>query len=178
MSRTRGILRDGVRSAHARLDAAVSRFDLADPRDYAAVLRAHARALPPLEASVAPFAWSGWRPRTHLLVADLAALGQPAPAVLAAPALDEAAAWGSQYVLEGSRLGGRVLAGRIRAGAPCAYLSAFLDGEAWRTFQEALETAAEDGGDGWISDALVGARAAFGLFEAAVGREAEACQGA
>ncbi len=116
-------LRQATRALHERVDAAFSRFDLADRGGYAGFLIAHAQATTAAERVL-----SGaenlppWRPRTHLLVEDLDKLGSCAPAPMAFAAHEaEAWQWGVLYVLEGSRLGGSVLARRIYAGAPSAF---------------------------------------------------------
>ncbi|WP_366555064.1 hypothetical protein [Aquibaculum sediminis] len=76
-----------------------------------------------------------WRPRAGLLRRDLADLAADLPVVWPAAVqrrrrrLDEAGCWGLLYVLEGSRLSGRVLVGLLLAvgwyprlpepGTPC-----------------------------------------------------------
>ncbi|MGJ3630037.1 biliverdin-producing heme oxygenase [Sphingomonas sp. MMS24-JH45] len=122
------LLREATRPAHDGVDAADGRFDLGVREDYAAFLTAHARALPAAEARMAmlPFA-ATLPPRAPLLAADLAALDVAPPDPLALPTVDEAAAWGTLYVVEGSRLGGAMLArgvprgGRRGSGGPCPW---------------------------------------------------------
>ena len=153
-------LRDATMADHRRVDAIYADFSL-DTRDaYRAFLTAHARVLAPLEAAVAPA-----RPRQPLLAQDLAALGAALPAPLPQPDVrSDGASWGVRYALEGSRLGGAMLARQVGDGLPRAYLSAAHDKGEWIAFQRALESAAREGGEGWLEDAVQGARAAFALF--------------
>lgn len=90
----------------------------------------------------------------------------PAPARLGWTHGD-AAHWGAAYVVEGSRLGGQVLARRVAPSLPCAYLSAAQPSGAWRVFLGAMDTAAVAGGGDWHQAALLSARRTFGLFAAA-----------
>lgn len=164
----RHALRAATAGMHERVDAAFAGFDLADADGYAAFLVAHARALPGIEAALTrPGGLPPLRPRTPLLVADLAALGRVMPDAypVAAPA-GAAEAFGMAYVVEGSRLGGGVLAGRLRRDLPHAYLSAtHLPGE-WRAFGTALDAAAA-GDPSWIAQATRAAERTFALYRRA-----------
>lgn len=94
--------------------------------------------------------WFATRSRRAMAAADLAALGLPAPqpAALALPLPSLAAAFGSLYVLEGSALGGQVLARRLsdRLGLDAARGAAYMNGwgrqtgPMWRDFCERLES--------------------------------------
>ncbi|MBB3911674.1 biliverdin-producing heme oxygenase [Sphingomonas desiccabilis] len=163
------LLRETTRAAHERVDAAFARFDLADRDSYAAMLVAHARALPVAEAAMAAApALPLWRPRTPLLAQDLADLGQPLPPELPLALPQEAAAVaGLAYVVEGSRLGGVYLARQVGAGLPARYLSAAHEKGEWRAFLAWLDQAGEAGGSGWIEAALAGAAAGFSLYQQA-----------
>lgn len=154
---------------HQSVDDAFARFDLGTRDSYLAFLTAHARALPAVEAVLAgrpdvpPF-----RPRAGLLRDDLAQLGAvpPAPLPFDAPA-DEAEAFGTLYVIEGSRLGGGMLARQVPPDLPRAYLSAIhLSGE-WRRFCSALDEAALAGPPDWLDRAEAAARRTFALYERA-----------
>ena len=93
------------------------------------------------------------RRRLARLERDLAQLGAPV-AVRGPPALDflvdRASAWGSLYVMEGSTLGGQMISKALRCGAdwvPDGGLTYFnpygrRTAAMWRSFCEALETAA------------------------------------
>lgn len=170
----RRTLRNATMASHQRVDDLFSRFSLEDPADYAAFLKAHARALAPLEAMARPDL-----PRLPMLAGDLAVLGENMPAPLPAPhrAEGEGFRWGARYALEGSRLGGAMLARRVADGLPRAYLSAAHEKGGWIAFQQRLEVAADAGGEGWIEEAIRGAEAAFGLFAAAVAGETAALHG-
>lgn len=165
-------LRSGTASDHERLDGLFERFDLADPTSYRGFLTAHAKALPAVEHALddAGFAallpdWTERR-RADALSADLAAVGAQVPAPLPFPVPESAAAqWGAAYVVEGSRLGGKLLSQRIGADLPRAYLGTPQSAGAWRRFLEALDAALQTPDD--IAAATISARAVFALFEAA-----------
>ena len=172
MSGGRTALRDATAPDHARLDAVFDRFDLADARSYGGFLSAHAAALlavePQLDAHGIAALIPDWpeRRRGELIRADLASLGLEVPAPLAAPELaSEAALWGAAYVVEGSRLGGAVLARHVGPGLPTAYLAAAQPKGAWRAFIAMLDAAVAD--DDRLTEAAAGAHATFALFEAA-----------
>jgi heme oxygenase len=153
-------LRDATMEDHRRVDAIYAGFSLDTPDAYRSFLAAHARAVAPLEAAVAPD-----RPRQPLLVEDLAALGMAMPDPLPQPdGRRDGARWGMRYALEGSRLGGAMLARQVGDGLPRAYLGATHGKGEWIAFQRALDSAAAEGGEGWLEDAVQGARAAFALF--------------
>ncbi|MCI2244552.1 biliverdin-producing heme oxygenase [Xanthomonas sp. PPL568] len=121
---------------------------------YAHVLRRHHAALAGWERQEA--AWlrdcgdAQWQyqPRAPLLAQDLHALQASPPALQPVPPVSaEAQRWGMLYVVEGSRLGGRVIARQLRQTLPAAApaLSYFelghADPAAWRHFQQRLERA-------------------------------------
>jgi len=160
-------LRAATASDHGEVDSAYGGFDLADRAGYAAFLTAHARALPAVEAALARTGEAGFRSRTPLLAVDLKALGldMPDPLPLAGPA-GPAARAGMLYVIEGSRLGGALLARQVPADFPSSYLSAtHLPGE-WRALLARLDAMAE--GEGWLAEAVESARATFALYKTAV----------
>lgn len=152
---------------HQRVDELFSDFPLDSPDGYGAFLRAHARALAPLEQLARPEA-----PRLPRLMEDLAALGEALPEPLAVERQGgEAFRWGALYALEGSRLGGAMLERRVPPGLPRAYLSSVHGKGGWIAFQDALDKAADDGGEDWIDGAIQGADAAFALFAAGAAAE-------
>ncbi|TSH97882.1 biliverdin-producing heme oxygenase [Verticiella sediminum] len=154
-------LREATRPLHEAVDAAFSAYRIADGSDYPAFLQAHAAALLPIEQwleeqeveRLAPD-WAQRR-RSGALQADLAGLRSAAPAPIAwAGAADDAALWGTLYVLEGSRMGARFLARQVPAGLPTGYLR---HGEAeplWPRFVQWLDAA-----DAGLDRAAVGAAA-------------------
>ena len=158
-------LRAATAAAHERVDARFGAYELADPADYGRFLIDHARAVGGAEAYLTNARPRlTWRPRLPLIAADLAALGlaMPAPIALALP-LDDAVADGVVYVLEGSRLGGQLLAKAVGADLPANYLGAtHLPGE-WRNLRQSIDTlAATD--PTWLAKAQVGAEACFALY--------------
>lgn len=165
-------LRAGTAPDHRALDGLFGGFDLADPARYRAFLTAHARALPAVEGALdaAGFAkllpdWPN-RARAAALAADLAGIGAavPAPLPFALPQ-GPAARWGAAYVVEGSRLGGKLLAQRVGAGLPKAYLGTPQAPGAWRGFLESLDRHVRTAQD--EAAAIAAARAVFALFGAA-----------
>lgn len=142
---TRKLLRERTSALHEDVDAAFSRFDIATHGGYRELLIAHARVVPGLEARLD--AWSDslpdWpaRRRAALLLADLASMGTDAcPVDLSPmPAIPSSeAAFGVAYVLEGSRLGGKVLARRLPDEFPRAYLAASQSSQSWPSLMRQL----------------------------------------
>ena len=131
-------LRAATAADHAMVDGRFGTLHLDDPVDYRRMLRAHARALPAVEAALttegegADGRLPAWRRRTPALLADLAGLGIEPPAPLAFAADSGAAQWGVLYVAEGSRLGGQLLARAVPVGQPHAYLSSRHRPGEWR----------------------------------------------
>ena len=177
-------LRAATLDAHERVDRRFSRCDFTSTRDYRCFLEAHHAVLPGCEqmlaASGADRLIDDWmrRVRTPALVADLADLGRnPTPAAAPTTRLSPAAAFGMLYVLEGSRLGGAVLARRVLAGGNprCGEATRYLrHGEGsrlWPSFLAALEASGDvrDDPDAVVASAIE----TFGRFEqAAVAVEA------
>lgn len=129
-------------------------------------------ALPAIEAALdaAGFAdaledWPA-RKRGEAIAIDLAALGEALPLPLTPHALDtRAAQWGAAYVIEGSRLGGALLARSVAADLPRSYLGSPQPPGSWRKFLEKLDKGLSSHQD--IALATESARATFGLFEEA-----------
>ena len=172
MNEARAALRAGTAVDHERLDALFGRFRLDDANEYRAFLKAHAMALAGVEQALdaAGFAdaLGDWpeRKRGEAIAAVLAALGEASPPLLAPPALDtRAAQWGAAYVIEGSRLGGALLARSVPAHLPKSYLGSLQPPGSWRKFLEQLDRALPHPHD--IAGATESARATFGLFEQA-----------
>ena len=139
-------LRAATRIDHEQVDAAFGRFALGTREGYRDFLTAHARILPLAERLIDPGALvEGWHGRTDALHQDLAALGGEVP-----PELDfalpggEAARWGALYVIEGSRLGGAVLARSVPEGLPAAYLGARHGPGGWHDLLARAEAAIGD----------------------------------
>lgn len=154
MAELRARLRQATAPLHEQVDTAFSGFAFEHPGDYRQFLRAHCRVLSAAEialenAGIAELL-DDWprRVRRHVLLADLAELGSSPPVALEVPELsDIACCWGVAYVLEGSRLGGRVLARQIRETNPTAPVRYLEHGDVarlWPTFLARLEHAASD----------------------------------
>jgi heme oxygenase (biliverdin-IX-beta and delta-forming) len=180
----RDVLRTATANIHERLDGAAAGYSLQRRTDYGRFLMAHAAALLPLEqeleqagiAAILP----DWleRRRSAALGADLRALDLGF-APLGAPLLgSHAAALGAAYVLEGSRLGARVLLLRVESCTDHVVLGAtryLRHGEGkrlWQSFLALLEAA--PGLRQHADAAVAGAEAAFLLFERALLRHAAA----
>jgi heme oxygenase len=170
----RQVLREATAVCHRRVDDAFAGFDLSDTDSYGAFLAAHARVLPSAEEAIGRTLWVGFAPRMPLLLTDLAELRLHPPASLPLRPMGLSARWGTLYVLEGSRLGGSMLAGRVKAGMPVHYLSAGHACGSWQAFQAALESAATELGvnrTAWLEGAVEAAAALFRLFEQAAALE-------
>jgi len=167
-------LRAATRANHDRVDALFGCFDIARLEDYRRFLRAHATAFLAVETALDAIGLErlvdDWpeRRRNALIRADLESLGEIPPEPAAFPIASDAAAIGAAYVLEGSRLGGALLARRVGDGLPKEYLATPLPAGAWRKFLEELDSALDE--PAMVADAAEAARAVFDRFEAA-GRE-------
>jgi heme oxygenase (biliverdin-IX-beta and delta-forming) len=159
-------LRAATAADHDAVDAAFGEADLGNPQDYGRFLTAHALALPAVEQALENRGAPPLRSRTPLIESDLRDLGLSMPAPLPfEPPATAAAAFGMAYVIEGSRLGGGLLARQVGEGLPTAYLSAtHLAGE-WRGFLAELDRQAD--GPAWIEQAIEAAQATFALYRKA-----------
>lgn len=143
-------LRAATAPAHAEVDAVFARFDLSSPADYRDFLAAHAEALLPVEAWLdghAPAVIADWpsRRRGHFLADDLAVLGQTLPRTQAFTGSDHpAAVMGVLYVIEGSRLGGRVLARQVPPDLPATYLTPHAEVPSWPGLMQRLDEVVTD----------------------------------
>jgi heme oxygenase len=108
------------------------------------------------------------RSRQHAILDDLARLGSGIPPHAMPERLDRGAVLGVMYVLEGSRLGARILARTVLSSpdsvvtAATAYLRHGDGQPLWSTFLQMLERHAQDSGH--REAAVAGARMAFGMF--------------
>jgi heme oxygenase len=150
---------------HAMIDAAFSCLDLSDRADYLHFLRAHAGVLPAIEAAlgVEP-SLPPWRPRTDALKWDLIAFGSDLPELCSIGAAGLAEKFGLLYVIEGSRLGARLLLPRVGTGYSSHYLSALHQPGEWRAFIQALDGRAAREGTAWLEGVVAGARHGFRLY--------------
>lgn len=173
----RSVLRAQTADCHAEVDKLFGTFDLSITGQYRTFLRAHARVVPSiehaLEAAGIVRLLPDWpeRKRTQRLFADIRELGDRLPELLPPPALHgEAALWGALYVLEGSKLGGAVLARSVPDHLPSRYLTPQGPKGAIRSFMDRLD--ASDPGD--PEAAISAARGIFDLFRKAGQLELEA----
>lgn len=173
----RTLLREACAQAHARLDQRLSEINFNDRAAYADMLTRMSGPVTALEgaltAGVAPALFGNWsgRLRAHALRADLEALGAGFRQTRTAPIEEESETLGTLYVLEGSRLGGQVLARMAEASADDGVRGAtryFRHGQGaglWRGFVETLENSRA------VRErparATAAALAAFAAFEAA-----------
>lgn len=170
-----GMIRASTRADHDLVDALFGTFDLATAPSYGTMLRAHAGALLPIEDWLATGGISLWEPRGAALRADLAALGLPVPETEPLHwTRDDAAYWGTAYVLEGSRLGGAMIERQLQPGLPRAYLGQVHAPGHWRAFLAALDERAITGGGQWQADAIAAAQRTFDAFAHAAQSEADA----
>ncbi|MDG9929316.1 MULTISPECIES: biliverdin-producing heme oxygenase [unclassified Pseudomonas] len=166
---------------HHQVDAAFSAFPLESAPGYRGFLLAHGAALfsleRTLEANAVEALIEDWplRRRSDALHADLLALGIEHMAPLDAPRhVDPGWCWGALYVLEGSRLGARLLAQRLRAAqptAPMSYLGHAAAEGLWPRFLQRLEACAGSCDEAQLQQ---GVADAFGQFLAAARRQGEA----
>ncbi|WP_298431436.1 biliverdin-producing heme oxygenase [uncultured Jannaschia sp.] len=168
-------LRAATDAAHVELDTSMSAFDLATREGYRRFLGVHAAALPPLEAALTAGGFAaicpGWAPRMAPLTQALDRMAIPMPQAPSPEPLGAAMLWGVAYVLEGSRLGGRMLAQTVRGGevGEDADATAFLTDRphlSWPAFKTALGAALPDRAE--VDAAIDGARLAFDQYLDAV----------
>lgn len=169
----RQTLRAATSEAHASLDHDIG-STLAHRSGYVAFLRGSHAAVAGIEDVLARFGVLSPAARATLIEADLASLGEAVPTNVT-PAWRPttlAEAFGSAYVVEGSALGGVVLAEKVERalGADATRYLRLRGAEtalAWRTFLSRLEA----WGDGATANeramAATGARATFGVYRAA-----------
>lgn len=161
-------LKAATDDVHRELDDRLSALDLATDEGYRRFLGFQARTVPAIEGALAAAGLSelvlGWDEgrRSDALQSDFSALGQSMPAPAAAPSITSTAeALGAAYVLEGSRLGGRVLRGRVGKHLPARFL-----GESghnpWPRVVAALDRHLRSDAD--VDAARRAARRTFGFF--------------
>ena len=166
------LLKEATAVLHGEVDLKLSK-NLNGRRDgYPVFLRIMASAILPLEdlltAKNAAAFVTDWplRSRSAELKADLAALGlEPYVEAIELPDFGEAHALGIMYVLEGSRLGGRVILSRLAGGSkalPTRFLS-HGHGRLWQSFLSQLEMS--DAAQRHTEKLVEGATFAFRRFE-------------
>ena len=174
----RAHLKAETSQTHQALDERLGGLPLETRCGYVDFLTVIALATLPLEGHLEAYGMArllpDWpaRRRTAAIIADLTRLAIVTPAPIGTQALEplsrDAHLWGMAYVLEGSRLGGRVLLNRLAKGAPTecldatAYLTHGQSAGHWPTFLQALAAATPD-----AAAMKAGAGAAFTFFHAA-----------
>jgi heme oxygenase len=169
------MLRTATADLHAEVDARFAGSIDGSLADYAIFLSAMAAVLSPLERALERAsiheAVPDWeqRRRAGLLLDDLQTLGAALPKEAEPPSVEgEARQLGIVYVLEGSRLGGKLLLRRAlghpeaRVRTATRYLSHGAGQDLWSTFLVRLESSAAV--NDAPQEAVAGARAAFALF--------------
>lgn len=172
MNAAHKLLRDGTADRHARVDAAFSAFDLTKIEGYGDFLKAQAKAYLPVEDALDQAAaadllpdWPS-RKRGDALRDDMVCLGIAMPDLAAAPAFGDAGEiWGALYVIEGSRLGGRLLVRSVPDGLPAKFLTHTVQKSTWRSLLGRLDLSLDN--DNARQKAVVAARTVFDLFESA-----------
>jgi heme oxygenase (biliverdin-IX-beta and delta-forming) len=171
----RALLRASTAGLHAAVDARFAPMLDAGEAGYRSFLLASAAAVFPLEQALLAAGVGAllpdWRQRTRAaaLRGDLADLGITDVAAATAPPLAGAARmFGALYVLEGSRLGAKMLVGDLLAGgsarvrAATRYLRHGEGHRLWQSFLAHLECSQEV--RACPGEAIAGARTAFALF--------------
>jgi len=185
-------LRSETRTLHTRAEAPIPADAVIDRTRYASLLGALLPVYAGIEERLGDYEeWAALHPpldvdarsRARLLADDLRTLGaDERPRGSGDTALPQLGsfeeAFGALYVLEGSRLGGRVLARQIGRSTGAAEVDAFRFfasdgadvGELWTDLRAALGRYAA-GGDAERQDALIrGASETFSCFDRELGR--------
>jgi heme oxygenase (biliverdin-IX-beta and delta-forming) len=168
----RARLREACAESHRGLDERLGILDLRLTHDYRTFLEISAAALLPLEAALVSAhverLFPDWerRSRSRAIRADIARFGGIVRPLSAPEELGLGGMLGTMYVLEGSRLGARMLLRRV-AQSPhpevreaCAYLGHGAGSSLWQSFLAALEFHG-----GRLSDDRVAVRAAQHAFD-------------
>ncbi len=171
----RSALRAQTSDCHAAVDILFGRFDLSNPLQYSSFLSAHARVVPAVETALEAAGidellpdWAERR-RRHLLQADLAVLGIRPPELLPEPTFNSTAGvWGATYVLEGSKLGGAMLAKSVPSTLSSRYLTPNGPRGGTKHFMDLLDAAVVS-----PDEAISAARDCFMLFQRAAEMELE-----
>ena len=173
----RARLREACAEPHRELDARLGGLDLRRLHDYRTFLEMIAAALLPLEAALVSAhverLFPDWdrRSRSAAILADIARLGGIVRRSSAPEALGSGGILGTMYVLEGSRLGARVLLRRALESPHLdvlearAFLSHGVGSDFWQSFNATLESHGARPSD--HRPVVRAARRAFDLFAAA-----------
>lgn len=172
-SSLRLLLRNSTASLHARVDARMSQL-LRQPGGYARFIATTAATILPLESVLEEAHVSellpDWeqRSRATALRSDMAALSLAEPiGQISLPRRDDAYLFGILYVLEGSRLGSRVILRNLQNSpavtrVAISYLSHGQERRFWQTFLDRLESSPATKRNPDLT--VAGASAAFQMF--------------
>ena len=163
------IVRTRTAAAHEAIDAAFSQFNLGNRASYIQFLRVHGRVVPAIEGALKDAAHlPAWQARSAYLMRDLGAfeIRVPKPMTIAGT-LSAGEMLGLLYVLEGSRLGSRLLLRRVGPGFSAHYLSSVHEPGEWSAFTKALNERGEVEGASWLEGVVAGANYGFHLYQRA-----------
>ena len=175
LSLVRPLLRSSTAALHHRLDDRMARLLRLGEAGYAEFLIINAAAVMPLEQALADADVEAilpdWnlRARSAALRSDLESLSLPSPDLANAGSVlersDEAYRFGVLYVLEGSRLGAKVIRRALETASrswPTRYLSHGEGQPLWQTFVARLEASHAVQNNPEV--VIAGANAGFQLF--------------
>lgn len=176
-------IKAATQSLHASTESALIPMlkKAASPEDYHQILLLFYRIFAPLEKRLQPWLTEASVPdlsrrrKANLLLQDLNAAGYTGPVPSLPPALpsitSQEEAWGALYVLEGSTMGGAVIAKMLRARIDLpTEATRFFDAYGperetlWRRFLQALDANLSSDAD--VAAATEGARRTFHYFHA------------
>jgi heme oxygenase len=157
-------LRLSTRQDHAQVDQLLSTLNFAVPQDYVRFLAIHADALSQLGSRTSLTDRADAAALMSCLQSDLEFYGAAAPGAVITTSEDSPARQlGISYVIRGSRLGAEVLARRIAAEAPSAYLS-YRFRTTWAKFVLSLHAFSQSNAPQSEQEVIEGAKAAFDVF--------------
>jgi heme oxygenase len=165
-------LRKATATLHARVDACAGQMRLETAGGYARFLATQASVVLPLEDALESAGivrlLPDWRDRrrAEALKADLQEIGASCIPIRPPVLKSGAALLGSAYVLEGSRLGARVILSRIVSSSATRYLHHGEGRRLWPVFLEILE--ANEGARRHSETAARSARLVFEMFAQAM----------
>ena len=175
-------LKQATATAHVDTEGGFVELGFGSVAGYTRFLRAQAGAVRAVEHALDPFqpefeaAGLRWSRRSPALVRDLAVLGNTPPGPIALPPLAGfEAALGLAYVLEGSRIGNRILLRQVQeTGDPAiqdatSFLGFPSESGYWQVFTQHLSQALPD--EARWPEALGGALAGFDAFGRSAARE-------
>ncbi|RYD61978.1 MAG: biliverdin-producing heme oxygenase [Sphingomonadales bacterium] len=174
-SSARHALRLQTATDHDRVDRVYSNFDLGSAPGYRAFLRAQADPFLAVEAAIDRFDPSAilpdWpvRRRAGLLRQDLDDLGEPEPDPAPMKLDTTEGALGAIYVLEGSRMGGAMLARSVPPDLPGRFIRSSPAPQRWRALIALLDRHLAERTQ--RDTAVAAAREVFALFADSAERE-------